>query len=221
MKHFFRNNGLSIMMFGLFFVFLVGQSIAGLAHYNDEQQEHNQPTVSYGEYLRTSQFLESVAENWESEFLQMGAYIFLTTCLFQKGSAESKDPEGGEEEVDRDPQPKPDAPWPVRRGGLILKLYEHSLTIAFLLLFVVSFALHVVGSHGEYCEDQREHEVEEACPTLVEYLGSSQLWFESFQNWQSEFLAVGSIVVLSIYLRQKGSPESKPVDSAHSETGTT
>jgi hypothetical protein len=218
MKQFLRNNGLSIAMFGFFFIFLIAHSLTGLAHYNDEQQEHGQPTATYGEYLRTNQFLESVAENWESEFLQMGAYIFLTTCLFQKGSAESKDPEG-EEDVNRDPQPKPDAPWPVRRGGMILKLYENSLTLAFILLFVVSFALHAVGSHGEYCDDQREHGVTERCPTFVQYLGSSQLWFESFQNWQSEFLAVGSIVVLSIYLRQKGSPESKPVDAPHSETG--
>lgn len=159
-------------------------------------------------------------ENWESEFLQMFFFVVLTVFLYQKGSAESKDPDK-EEEVDRDPRKsrnKKDAPLPVRKGGWMLKVYEHSLSLAFLLLFLVSFVFHAVGGAGEYNEDQREHGRPERVTTLG-YMGTSQFWFESLQNWQSEFLAVGSMVVLTIFLRERGSKESKPVDSPHSSTG--
>ena len=150
----------------------------------------------------------------------MFAFVVLTACLFQKGSAESKKLDE-EEPVDRDPRKshhKKDAPWPVRQGGLILKLYEHSLSLAFLLLFLMAFTLHAIGGAEEYNQSQREHGSSEMVSTL-EYMGTSRFWFESFQNWQSEFLAVGAMVVLSIFLRQRGSPESKPVDNPHSETG--
>jgi hypothetical protein len=221
MKQFLRNNGLSLVLFVLFFfTFLIGQSLTGHQHYNNTQLEHGQPTVSYVEYLGTDHFLEATMENWESEFLQMFFFIVLTVFLYQKGSAESKDPEK-KEEVDRDPRKfknKKDAPWPVRKGGWILKIYEHSLSLAFLLLFLGSFTLHAVGGAGEYNEDQREHGKPERV-TVVEYMGTSRFWFESLQNWQSEFLAVGSMVVLTIFLRERGSKESKPVDSAHHETG--
>ncbi|MBZ0286973.1 MAG: hypothetical protein K8I30_05120 [Anaerolineae bacterium] len=218
MKRFFRNNGLSLAMFGAFFVLLFGHSIAGYFHYNEEQQDHNQPTISYGEYLRTGSFLESVGENWESEFLQMAAYVVLTAFLYQKGSAESNPLPDEETPSEPKDEPKPDSPWPVKKGGLILKLYEHSLAIAFIALFLISFGLHAVGGAAEYCTDQREHG-QTACPSTVQYMGTSQFWFESLQNWQSEFLAVGSIVVLSIYLREKGSPESKPVNAPYNQTG--
>jgi hypothetical protein len=220
MRRILRENGLSIV-FGLVFVLaLVAQAVTGMYAYNDEQQQHGQPTVDFIGYLASSHFLEATMENWESEFLQMFAFVVLTACLFQKGSAESKKLDE-EEPVDRDPRKsrnKKDAPWPVRKGGLILKLYENSLSLAFLLLFVMSFALHAVGGAEEYNQDQREHGSGEQLSTLA-YMGTSRFWFESFQNWQSEFLAVGAMVVLSIFLRQRGSPESKPVDSPHSETG--
>ena len=158
-------------------------------------------------------------ENWESEFLQMFAFVVLTAFLYQKGSAESKSLDEPEE-VDRDPrESKKDAPWPVRKGGLVLKLYECSLSLAFLLLFLMSFILHAVGGAKEYNETLREHGSAEVVSTLG-YIGTSRFWFESFQNWQSEFLAVGAMVVLSIFLRQKDSPESKPVDSPNSKTGS-
>jgi hypothetical protein len=221
MKGFLKDNGLSLVLFVLFFFsFLVGQSLTGHLHYNNEQQEHGQPTVGYVEYLGTSHFLEATMENWESEFLQMFFFIVLTVFLYQKGSAESKDPHK-KEEVDRDPRKshnKKDAPWPVRKGGVILTIYEHSLSLAFLLLFLGSFVLHAVGGAGEYNEDQREHGRAERVTTM-EYMATSRFWFESLQNWQSEFLAVGSMVVLTIFLRERGSKESKPVDAAHSETG--
>jgi hypothetical protein len=221
MKSFFRNNSLSLVVFGLFFfTFLFGQSLTGHQHANNEAREHGQPTVTYVEYLGGSHFLEATMENWESEFLQMFFFIILTVFLYQKGSAESKDPEK-EEEVDRDPaksRNKKNAPWPVRKGGWMLKLYAHSLSLAFLLLFFGSFFLHAVGGAGEYNDDQRQHGRAERV-TTVEYMTTARFWFESLQNWQSEFLAVGSMVVLTIFLREKGSKESKPVDAPHDETG--
>jgi uncharacterized protein DUF6766 len=221
MKRFFHDNGLSLIVFCLFFfTFLFGQSLVGHQHYNNEQQEHGQPAVTYVNYLGGNHFLEATMENWESEFLQMFFFVVLTVFLYQKGSAESKDP-GQEEEVDRDPRKsrnKKAAPWPVRKGGWILKIYEHSLSLAFLLLFLGSFFLHAVGGAGEYNDDQRVHGRPERVTTLG-YMTTSQFWFESLQNWQSEFLAVGSMVVLTIFLREKGSKESKPVDSPHHETG--
>ncbi len=151
----------------------------------------------------------------------MGMFVVLTIFLFQKGSPESKKL-GEEDETDEDPEGKPvkkDAPWPVRRGGLILKIYKHSLSLALFLLFFISFALHAAGGAKVYNEEQIEHGSAEHVSTL-QYIGTSRFWFESFQNWQSEFLSIGAMIVLSIYLRQKGSPESKPVDAPHDETGT-
>ena len=219
MRKILRENGLSIVLGFFFLSFLVAQAVVGMYQYNDEQQLHGQPTVDLTSYLATSHFLEATMENWESEFLQMFAFVVLTAFLFQKGSAESKKPDE-EEPVDREPRTsreKKDAPWPVRKGGLILTLYEYSLSIAFLLLFLLSFALHAVGGAMEYNQNQQEHGRHEEVST-IQYLGTSQFWFESFQNWQSEFLAVGAMVVLTIFLRQRGSPESKPVDTPHSET---
>ena len=222
MRRILRENGLSIVWFGLFLVTLVfGQVVTGQKEYNHEQEDHGQPTVGVITYLGTPHFLEATMENWESEFLQMFLFVVLTACLYQKGSSESKDPDEEADEVDRDPEnfrEKPDAPWPVRRGGLALSLYKYSLGIAFALLFLASFVLHAKGGAGEYNEDQKAHGKSAQVSTFG-YMTTSRFWFESFQNWQSEFLSVASMVVLSIYLRYKGSPESKPVDAAHSETG--
>jgi hypothetical protein len=206
-------------MFGFFALFLFAQSVTGLAVYNDDQREHGEATISYPEYLRTGHFVEATFENWESEYLQMGAYVLFTVFLFQRGSSESKDPDK-EESVDEDPRQAQDRegiPWPVRAGGLALKCYEYSLSIAFVLLFLISFVLHAIGGAREYSQEQLAHGGH-AVSTL-EFLRTSEFWFQSFQNWQSEFLAVFSIVVLSIFLRQRGSPESKPVAAPHSETG--
>ena len=220
MKRFWRHNGLSIVMLGMFFVlFLCGQAYTGWQEDNQDRVEHGQPRLAFPAYLTSAHFAEATMENWESEFLQMGMFIFLTVFLYQKGSAESKDPDK-REEVDRDPRrvrDKSDAPWPVRRGGWILKVYENSLSLAFLLLFAMSFILHAVSGRLQYNEEQALHG--SPAVTLGGYMTSSRFWFESFQNWQSEFLAIGCMVVFSIWLRQKGSPESKPVDAPHSQTG--
>jgi hypothetical protein len=220
MKRIFHENGLSITLFSLFLGSIAGQSVAGWHQYNEDQSRHNQPATGYADYLTSGHFIESVFENWESEFLQMGVYVVLTVFLFQKGSSESKDP-GRIERVDVVPRRSReirDAPWPVRRGGWVLRLYENSLGLAFLFLFVVSLALHAKGGAEEYNQMQQEHGSGDRI-TVLHYMGTSRFWFESLQNWQSEFLSIGAMVVLSIWLRQKGSPESKAVDSPHSETG--
>lgn len=217
--YWFRTRSLSIVMFALFLIFLFGQSMAGMKHHNEEQQQHGQPEVTYGEYVKSGEFIESVFENWESEFLQMGAYVFLTVFLYQKGSAESKKLEG-KEPMDQKPKKARSlsAPWPLRQGGWALKIYENSLSLVFLLLFLMSFWLHAYGGAMATCEENAEHG-DPKCYSTVQYVQTSKFWYESFQNWQSEFLAVASIVVLSVYLRQKGSPESKLVSAPHDETG--
>jgi hypothetical protein len=214
-----RNHSLSIVVFTLFFLFMIGQALTGFAENNNDLKDHGRPPLTLSQYLTSGHFVEATAENWESEFLQMAAYVVFTAFLYQRGSAESKKI-GEEEAVDRDPRlsrNKRDAPWPVRRGGWVLKLYESSLSIAFMLLFFISFALHAAGGARETSEEQMEHGGKPV--TVMEYASSAKFWFESFQNWQSEFLALGAMAVLSIYLRQRGSPESKPVDAPHSQTG--
>jgi hypothetical protein len=205
------------VLFGLFFGSLAAQSVTGWREYNQDQSDHNARRVTYANYLTTGHFVEAVFENWESEFLQMSSYVLLTIYLRQKGSSESKKL-SGEEDVDKDPRQsrRRNAPGPVRRGGWQLFLYEHSLSIAFIALFSLSFALHAVGGASEYNREQLEHGSKAISVTT--YVRTSRFWFESFQNWQSEFLATGTIVLLSVFLRQRGSPESKPVDAPHFET---
>ncbi|HZA26622.1 MAG TPA: DUF6766 family protein [Actinomycetota bacterium] len=219
MRRFFRKNSLSMVMFGLFFAFLAAQSVAGHREYNQDQREHGEPVISYVPYLGSGHFVEAVFENWESEFLQMGSFVLFTIFLRQKGSPESKKLEG-KEPVDADPRDsrRRNAPWPVRRGGVALAIYEHSLTLALFLLFFVSLYLHAAGGVSEYNSEQLAHGGQAV--SLLAYMGTSRFWFESFQNWQSEYMAVGALVVLSIFLRERGSPESKPVDHPHSETGS-
>lgn len=219
MRSFFHNNGLALTMFGLFLFSFGGQYLTGIAEYNGDRETHRKPPVGYVEYLGEGHFIEATFENWESEFLQMGMYVVLTIFLFQKGSSESKKP-GVVERVDVIPEKEMlgrDAPSPVKKGGWRLKIYQNSLSIAFFLLFVISFTLHAVGGAMEYNVEQNAHG--KPSVSTLEFMGTSDFWFQSFQNWQSEFLSMGAMIVMSIYLRQKGSPESKAVDSPHSETG--
>lgn len=217
MRKFIHNNSLSLVFLLLFILALAGQFLTGFAEHNKERQEEGLPAIAIGRYVQSGHFIQSTFENWESEFLQMALFVLLTIFLYQKGSSESKKYEAGDE-VDREPSPDSvGAPWPVRTGGWVLTLYKHSLTIALLLLFVVSFLLHLYGS----LKDENEQLAAKGRPleSLGKYLAESRFWFESFQNWQSEFLSVFAIVVLSIFLRQKGSPQSKPVDAPNEETG--
>lgn len=210
---FLRNNGLSLALAGFFLVTLcVGQFATGRLEYNEEREDRGLPPVGVAEYWTSSHFLEATAENWESEFFQMFVYVTLTVFLFQKGSAESNDP-------DKPHTPEPRltrrSPWAARRGGWVRKVYEHSLSLALAALFLVSFMIHAVS--GARLRNEEEAAQGKAPQSVVEYLGTSRFWFESFQNWQSEFLAIGTMVVLSIFLREKDSPESKPVNLPHGD----
>ena len=188
-----------------------------MKEYNNDLKNDNYPEVSVSQYFKSGHFISSTFENWESEFLQMALFVILTKILRQKGSSESKKPDE-EEEVDREPDPgKKDAPWPVRKGGIILAVYKNSLSIALIILYLISFCLHVYGSLKDYNNEQLR--LGKAVENLSQYLTNSRLWFESFQNWQSEFLSIFAIIILSVYLRQHGSPQSKPVDAANMETG--
>ncbi len=217
LKRALAENGLSLTLFALFLAFIGGQIFSGQRAYNEELAEHGHAAVGLARYLTSGHFLEALFENWESEFLQMAAFVVLTVKLIQKGSSESKSRE--QEPQDEDPRrhgTRPDAPWPVRRGGVWLKLYERSLSVALFALFLLSFVMHAVGGHWQANEEHLLHG--QAPESLAHYVASSQFWFESFQNWQSEFFAVFAIVVLSIFLRQRGSPQSKPVAAPHRET---
>jgi hypothetical protein len=214
-----KDNGLTIVLMIAFLATILGMALTGLEVENETLTEHGESTISLIAYLLSGSFLSAVFENWESEFLQMSAYVVLTAFLFQRGSSESKDPDK-EEPVDEDPSRKKrnkKAPWPVRVGGLWSTIYSYSLGLALGALFILSFLLHWLNSAAAAGEEATQHG--EAVPSILEHLFSAQLWFESFQNWQSEFLSTAVIVVLSVFLRYRGSPESKPVAAPHLETG--
>lgn len=217
MKKILKNNSLSIVFFLLFIFSLIGQVVTGLKEHNQEMQDEGGQVLNMSSYLFSGHFLQSTFENWESEFLQMALFLILSMFLYQKGSSESKDPDK-KEEVDREPNPRrKNAPWPVKKGGIFLSIYKHSLCYALSLIFILSFLLHWYGSLKDYNEEQLLKGL--PTETAMQYLSSSRLWFESFQNWQSEFLSIFAIVVLSVFLREKGSPQSKPVDAPDMETG--
>jgi hypothetical protein len=215
-----RDNGLTLALIALFIVSVVGQGWAGWLAESEEQARHGEAAPQLFQYLGGGAFLSALFENWESEFLQMWAFVMLTAYLIQKGSPESRKPDE-ENPQDRDPrldENNPDAPWPVRAGGLARTMYSHSLGFALLALFVASFVLHWVNSMRHAADEALAHN--EAPPTLMERLGESEFWFESFQNWQSEFLSTAVLIVLAVFLRERHSPESKPVGEGHAKTGT-
>ncbi len=215
-KSFFFRNSLSIVFLTLFVLALAAQIYFGWQERLDEYQEETGKYISLTAYLKSGHFIAATFENFQSEFLQMALYVVLTISLRQIGSAESKSLDKAEE-VDRTPVPHRDAPICVKKGGWRLRLYQNSLSIAFAILFILSWIGHLYGSYRSFSE---ENLLKGKAPIGVgKFLAEPQFWFETFQNWQSEFLSVASIVILTIFLRQKGSPESKPVDSPHMETG--
>ncbi len=219
MRTWARDHGLLLANLALFAAFFVGMVLSGWRVYDQELMTRGMDPVGIAGYLTSGAFLEATFENWESEFLQMGSYVVLTAFLFQRGSLESKDPDKPAPQ-DADPRsvpPDEDRPWPVRRGGWVLTLYENSLGLLFLALFIGSLTLHAVGG----ASDHNLELMSQGEPTLTtwSYLTTSQFWFESMQNWQSEFLAIGVMVGASVYLRQRGSAESKPVAAPHHSTG--
>jgi len=213
-----RDNSLTLVLLVLFAASIIGQWIAGWRVALEDAARHGASAMSLAAYTASPEFLSSVFENWESEFLQMAAYVVLTAILIQRGSSESKDPDAPPRDTHLASQAvKSGAPAILRAGRLARALYARSLGIALGLLFLLSFLLHWTQSARAAAEKALEHG--SAPPTLLGYLGDPQLWFESFQNWQSEFLSTAVLVVLSIFLRQRESPESKPVAAPHTQTG--
>lgn len=211
MKKFLRDNGLTIALAAMFVFSLCGMMLSGRAAYNNELLNHGAAPIGLLAYLTTGDFLSALFENWESEFLQMAAYVVLTAMLFQRGSAESRDPDDPGRDDDELP-----AVWRARHP-LVSWLYSYSLGITLSVLFILSFVLHWSASLAAANEAALRHGGE--LQSLASYLTDSQLWFESFQNWQSEFLSTAVLVILSIFLRHKGSPESKPVGVPNAKTG--
>jgi hypothetical protein len=210
-----KNKGLTVVFAILFIITLAGQVVSGLKEHNKDMNDTGGQPLSIAGYLTSGHFLSSTFENWESEFLQMALYVVLPIFLYQKGSSESKDPDAMED-VDKDPdRQRAGAPWPVKKGGWILVVYKHSLSIVLFIFFVLSFLLHWHGSMKGYNQEQSLKNL--PAVTTGQYLSNSRFWFESFQNWQSEFLSVFVMVILTVYLRQTGSPMSKPIDAPYRE----
>lgn len=207
---FFRNNSLSIVLFAIFAFSIVGMSIAGWHANNETLGEHGRAALSYGSYVTSGEFIEGVFENWESEFLQMWALIILTVYLRQKGSADSKPIRGdaAQDTTSRYSIIRANS-WKKRSKAARHIAYSHSLGFAMLALFIVSFALHALGGLEAYNQEAARHGLEKV--SLFSFVISSEFWYQSLQNWQSEFLAIGALLVLSIKLRERGSTESKPV----------
>jgi hypothetical protein len=218
---FVRGNSLSLFFGALLLLTLVAQSLVGHSLYNEQAIQHSGETISYLRYLASSDFGEAVMENWESEFLQFTLYILATVWLVQKGSPESKKPgeagRGTDEEQLLGKHARPESPRWAKVGGLRTAIYSNSLLLVMGLLFVGSWFGHSFTGWSEFNQQQEEHG--DAAVSWTGYLGKPDFWEQSFQNWQSEFLAIGAMVVFSIYLRQRGSGESKPVGSPHSVTG--
>jgi hypothetical protein len=213
-----KDNGLTIALMLMFIASLAGHFIVGWHVENEQLARHGEAAITLSEFASSPLFLATLFENWESEFLQMATYVLLTACLFQRGSAESRDPDEAPRDAGLAAQGKrPEAPAMLRWGRTMRDLYANSLGLALVLLFVISFVLHWQFSAREAAAEAASHG--EAGQSALEYLGSAQFWFESFQNWQSEFLSTAVLVVLSIFLRQRESPESKPVAAAHGDTG--
>lgn len=217
-KHnFIFRNSLVIVFLLLALISISGQFYNGWKEHNDFLAENGKQAIDATAYIRTGHFIQATFENWESEFLQMFLLVVLTIFLRQQGSSESKSCD--EPVIDpAELKVKPDSPWPVKKGGIWLSVYKNSLSIVLFMLFAVSFVFHYYGSWKDYNEAQQLQHL--PLVNIISFAGSAKFWFESFQNWQSEFLSVFAIIFLSIYLRQIGSSQSKPVNAAHSETGS-
>ena len=221
MRLWVRHNGLSLFFFVLFAGALVGQSLAGQRVFNEEQLQHGGEPISYARYLVSSHFGSAVLENWQSEYLQFTLFILATVWLIQRGSNESKPPADLGLESDRKQlvgrHAQQNSPRWAKVAGWRRRLYENSLLVLMTSIFVAAWAGQSVTAWSEFNEEQREHG--ESSASWLAYLGDADFWEKTLQNWQSEFLAVGSMAVFTIYLRQRGSPESKPVGAPHHATG--
>jgi hypothetical protein len=221
MRRFVRDNSLSIFFLVIFLAALVGQAIAGHSLYNQEQLDHGGDAISLGRYITSSAFGQAVMENWQSEYLQFMLLMLATVWLIQRGSPESKQPHLRGVESDRDQRVREhaesDSPLWARSGGLRTALYSNSLLIVMAVIFVGAWFAQSVTGWTQFNEERAAHGAPDV--SWWSYVGSSNFWEATFQNWQSEFLAVGSFAVLAVFLRQRGSPESKPVGAPHEATG--
>jgi hypothetical protein len=220
-RTFVKHNGLSLFFLLLFVLALVFQAVAGHADFNEDQLRHGDPTMSLGRYVASSEFATAVLENWQSEYLQFTLFILVTVWLIQRGSPESK--ELGKEGVQSDEEQRvgrhadESSPRWARVTGIRRRLYENSLLIVMVGIWVGSWFAQSVTGVAEYNAERFDHQ--QAAVSWGEYLTRADFWEKTLQNWQSEFLAVGSMAILAVYLRQRGSPESKPVGAAHQATG--
>jgi hypothetical protein len=221
MRRFARDNGLSLFFFAIFVAALAGQAIAGHADFNHQQVAHHGQQISFLRYLVSNDFAANVTENWQSEYLQFTLFVVTAVWLVQRGSTESKAPgeEGGESDEAQlvGEHARPDSPAWARARGVRTAIYSNSLLIAMLAIFLASWFVQSLTGHVAYNAEQLDHQ--EAPVSWVAYLGTADFWDRTLQNWQSEFLAVGSMAVFSVYLRQRGSPQSKPVGASHEVTG--
>ena len=222
MRRFFTLNSLSIVFLLIFLATLVGQAVAGHADFNEEAMAHHESAISFGRYVTSSEFGQAVMENWQSEFLQFSLYIFGTVYLIQRGSPESKKPGTAGRESDEDQlvgeHAKPDSPKWARVRGVRLFVYSNSLILLMTAIFLGTWFADSACGWSTYDSDQISHHQPEV--SYWGYLGTADFWESSLQNWQSEFLAIGSMAIFSVFLRQRGSPESKPVGAPHDETAT-
>ncbi len=221
LRRFAWHNSLSLCFLLLFLGALVGQALTGWDEFNDTQEQHNAETISLGRYITSSHFGQAVMENWQSEYLQFTLFILLTVWLVQRGSPESKElgKEGRESDEDQlvGDHALDESPGWARATGLRRRIYENSLLMVMTVIWTGTWFAQSVTGLNEYNSEQLDHH--EATISWGEYLGSADFWERTLQNWQSEFLAVGSMAILAVYLRQRGSPESKPVGAAHHTTG--
>jgi hypothetical protein len=220
---FLRDNSLSLFFGLIFAATLVGQAFAGWHDLVNQLLAQGLDPVSLGYYLRSADFAVDVSENWQSEYLQFFLYITVTVWLIQKGSPESKSADDVGLESDEDQlvgaHAKDDSPSGARAGGVRTAVFSWSLTLMMFAVFLAAWAVQSVAGWAAYNETRLQDL--QATLDWGRYLASADFWSRTLQNWQSEFLAVGSMAVLSVYLRQRGSPESKPVGDAHDNTGGT
>jgi hypothetical protein len=220
-RTFVKHNGLSIVFLGLFLAALVFQAVAGHADFNEEQDRHGDPRISLVRYVTSSEFGVGVMENWQSEYLQFTLFILLTVWLLQRGSPESKELGKGGRESDEEQKvgEHADARSPrwARVTGLRRTIYENSLLLVMGAIWLATWFAQSITGVTEYNSERLDHQ--QAAVSWAEYLTRPDFWEKTLQNWQSEFLAVGSMAILAVYLRQRGSPESKPVGAPHDATG--
>jgi hypothetical protein len=217
---FLRENSLSLFFLLIFLATLVGQALVGHADFNHQQLAHEGDPISLVRYVTSASFGVDVMENWQSEYLQFTLYILATVWFVQRGSPESK--KVGEAGLESDSDQKVGAhadersPRWARVGGVRTALFSYSLVIVMTGIWLLSWLAQSITGRIDYNAEQFDHHL--AAVSWTRYILTPDFWDRTLQNWQSEFLAVGSMAVLSIYLRQRGSPESKPVGAAHEDT---